>query len=102
MEKGVGDDAEEDMVSSATALSTREVAPPALSPREIEVLRAWLLADTQDEAARTLYLAPTTVTTHLSRIRAKYGAVGRHARSKSRILAFALQDGFIRLEDFTD
>ncbi|HHX85903.1 MAG TPA: LuxR family transcriptional regulator [Actinomycetales bacterium] len=73
---------------------------PALSPREVEVLRTWLLADTKEEAARSLYLAPTTVTTYITRVRSKYLAAGRPARSKSRLLAHALRDGWIRLEDF--
>jgi DNA-binding CsgD family transcriptional regulator len=73
---------------------------PALSSREVEVLRTWLLADTKEEAARALYLSPATVTTYITRLRAKYLAVGRPARCKSRLLAYALQDELIRLEDF--
>lgn len=73
---------------------------PTLSPRELEVLQTWLLADTKEEAARTLYLAPATVTTYITRIRSKYLAAGRPARCKSRLLALALQDGLIKLEDF--
>lgn len=89
-------------MSSTVAEPVTQRVKPALSPREIEVLRTWLVADTKEEAARTLYLAPATVTTHITRVRSKYLGVGRIARSKSRLLALALQDGFVRLEDFAD
>ena len=49
---------------------------------------------------RARILAPTTVTTYITRVRSKYLAAGRPARSKSRLLAHALRDGWIRLEDF--
>src|ERR1700752_4288768 len=45
---------------------------PELAPREREVLIAWLLTDNKDAVARTLHIAPTTVRTHLQRVRAKY------------------------------
>jgi hypothetical protein len=35
----------------------------------------------------------------LSRIRAKYSAVGRTAPTKAALLARALQDGFIDIDD---
>ncbi|OZC45568.1 LuxR family transcriptional regulator [Rhodococcoides fascians A21d2] len=72
---------------------------PRLSAREIEVLTAWLISDSKAEASRSLYLAMGTVNTHLSRIRAKYSAVGRSAPTKATLLARALQDGFIDIED---
>lgn len=76
------------------------VRRPVLSPREIEVLLTWMAADSKDEAAETLFIAASTVSTHLARIRAKYAAVGRHAPTKTHLLARALQDGITRLEDW--
>ncbi|KQU58114.1 LuxR family transcriptional regulator [Rhodococcus sp. Leaf278] len=71
---------------------------PRLSAREIEVLTAWLISDSKAEASRSLYLAMGTVNTHLTRIRAKYSAVGRSAPTKATLLARALQDGFIDID----
>ncbi len=75
------------------------VARPSLSAREIEVLRAWLVCDSKDVAARSLFISPATVNTHVARIRDKYDAVGRPAASKSTLLARALQDGLITVEE---
>ena len=72
---------------------------PDLSPREVEVMLAWLLTDSKAEVCSRLYLAPGTVNTHLSRIRAKYAAVGRAAPTKAMLLARALQDGLITLDE---
>jgi DNA-binding CsgD family transcriptional regulator len=60
---------------------------------------AWLRADTKDEVARTLSISPATVRTHLARIRAKYAAVGRPANSKAAMVARAIQDGLLRLDE---
>lgn len=49
--------------------------------------------------ARQLHIAPTTVRTHLQRIRAKYAALGRPATTKAALVARAIQDGLIDVED---
>ena len=72
---------------------------PSLSAREIEVLRAWLVCDTKDAAARTLFISGTTVNTHITRIRDKYEAAGRPAVTKAILLARALQDGYITVDE---
>lgn len=72
---------------------------PNLSPREREVLLCWLKHDTKQGVCRELYLADGTVNTHLARIRAKYDAVGRPAPTKAALVARALQDNLIALED---
>ncbi|MBY4130882.1 LuxR family transcriptional regulator [Rhodococcus fascians] len=72
---------------------------PRLSAREIEVLTAWLISDSKAEASRSLYLSMGTVNTHLTRIRAKYSAVGRSAPTKATLLARALQDGLIDIDE---
>ncbi|MFW0789502.1 LuxR C-terminal-related transcriptional regulator [Gordonia sp. CPCC 205333] len=72
---------------------------PALSPREIEVLRSWLVLDSKLAVAESLFIAMGTVNTHLTRIRAKYADVGRPAPTKASLVARAVQDGIIALDD---
>lgn len=72
---------------------------PNLSAREREVQRLWLLCDSKVEVGRQMYLAIGTVNTHLTRIRAKYAAVGRPAQTKAALVARALQDGILRLDE---
>lgn len=72
---------------------------PALSAREVEVLTAWLTSDSKREVTERLFLADSTVSTYIQRIRGKYEAVGRPARTKVRLLLRALEDGYIRLGD---
>jgi DNA-binding NarL/FixJ family response regulator len=74
------------------------VRRPTLGPRETEVLMAWLRADTKDEVACALSISSATVRTHLARIRAKYDAVGRPANSKAALVARAIQDGIVSLD----
>lgn len=71
---------------------------PNLSDREVEVLLAWLVAESKEEAARRLFISASTVSTHLARIRAKYTAVGRGAPTKTHLFARALQDGYTSLD----
>ncbi|MEV0767726.1 LuxR C-terminal-related transcriptional regulator [Nocardia salmonicida] len=70
-----------------------------LSTREIEVLLAWIRADAKARVARELFITPATINTHLHRIRAKYGAVGRLANTKAALVARALQDNLIGLDE---
>lgn len=72
---------------------------PDLSDREIEVLIAWLISDSKREVTERLFLADSTVSTYIQRVRAKYEAVGRPARTKVRLLLRAIEDGHLRLED---
>lgn len=72
---------------------------PRLSPREREVLLAWLRRDTKIQVCRDLIIHPGTLNTHLDRIRDKYAAVGRPARTKAALLARALQDRLLTLEE---
>ncbi len=72
---------------------------PQLAPREKEVLLAWFQTDSKDEVARRLSIAPTTVRTHLERVRAKYAAAGRSAPTKAALVARAIQDGIISADD---
>ncbi|MBY6350437.1 helix-turn-helix transcriptional regulator [Rhodococcoides corynebacterioides] len=76
-----------------------EKVRPALSAREVEVLLAWIVRDSKDDVARSLYISPATVGTHIARVRDKYEAVGRSAKSKAALVARALQDGYITLDE---
>lgn len=74
-------------------------ARPDLSDREVEVLIAWLASDSKREVTERLFLADSTVSTYIQRVRSKYEAVGRPARTKVRLLLRALEDGYVRLDD---
>lgn len=71
---------------------------PQLTDRETEVLKAWFQTENKNLVARRLHIEPTTVNTHLQRVRAKYAATGRPAPTKAALLARAVQDGLISIE----
>ena len=77
----------------------RRYADPELSAREREILLAWVRCDSKSMVADSLFIALGTVNTHLARIRIKYEAVGRPAHTKAALVARALQDRLIELED---
>ncbi len=86
---------------SAAGVTTprrRRITPP-LSPREIEVLLAWIASDSKTEVCQKLYISPGTVNTHLVRIRDKYERAGRPAPTKAALMARALQDGYLDLDE---
>nr|WP_156485801.1 LuxR C-terminal-related transcriptional regulator [Tsukamurella pseudospumae] len=85
--------------SIGTSAAPGVLVRPYLSRREVDVLVAWLKVTTKEEAAEVLYISPSTVSTHIARIRAKYVAVGRPARTKIALLVRALQDGHIALDE---
>jgi DNA-binding NarL/FixJ family response regulator len=80
-------------------LNDTTVGRPRLSRREREVLVAWCQTESKDEVAKRLFVQPSTVSTHLQRARAKYAAVGRPASTKAALIARAIQDGFLGLDD---
>jgi DNA-binding NarL/FixJ family response regulator len=80
-------------------LSDQAAGRPNLSQREKEVLVAWFQTESKELVGKRLYIAPTTVRTHLQRARAKYAAVGRPAPTKSALLARAIEDGILSLSD---
>ena len=71
----------------------------SLSDREKEVLIAWFQTESKEAVGKRLFIAPTTVRTHLQRARAKYAAVGRPAPTKSALLSRAIEDGILSLAD---
>jgi DNA-binding NarL/FixJ family response regulator len=80
-------------------LNDSTVGRPNLAPREKEVLIAWFRTESKDLVARQLQIAPTTVRTYLQRVRAKYAAIGRPATTKASLVARAIQDGFVNVDD---
>jgi DNA-binding CsgD family transcriptional regulator len=84
---------------AAAASAIAERPKPRLSDREIEVLRTWLDLDSKSEVAKALYISLGTVNTHLARIRVKYTDVGRPASTKAALVARAIQDGLVSLDD---
>lgn len=83
----------------ATERSSLPSRRPVLSDREVEVLTAWLVSDSKREVTKRLFLAESTVSTYIQRVRAKYQAAGRPARTKVRLLVHAVEDGYIKLDD---
>ena len=80
-------------------LNDSSVGRIKLTEREKQVLVAWFQTESKDLVAERLYIAPTTVRTHLQRARAKYAAAGRPASTKSALLARAIEDGILSLKD---
>ena len=80
-------------------LNDKTKGRPRLSKREREVLIAWCQTENKDVVAKRLFVEPTTVRTHLQRVRAKYAAVGRPAPSKAALIARAVQDGIINVDE---
>lgn len=75
------------------------VGRPRLSKRESEVLIAWFHTENKELVGKRLFIEPSTVCTHLQRVRAKYAAVGRPAPTKTALLARAIQDGILSVDD---
>ncbi|GAB3472518.1 response regulator [Actinophytocola sediminis] len=72
---------------------------PTLSSREIEVLVEWFQSESKEFVAHRLGISPSTVNSHLERIRIKYAQIGREASSKVALAARAIQDGLIGVDD---
>lgn len=72
---------------------------PALSARETEVLVEWFQSESKDYVARRLGISLSTVNSHLERIRIKYALIGREAPTKAALVARAIQDGLIGIDE---
>jgi len=81
--------------SSATVATAR----PLLTGRERDVLLAWLRCESKRSAALLCHLSPRTVEGYIDRIRQRYAEVGRPAPTKAGLVARALQDGLITLDE---
>ncbi len=63
------------------------------------MLLSWFQSESKAAVSEKLGLAPGTVSTYLSRIRVKYELVGRTANSKAALVARAVQDGLVTLDE---
>jgi len=72
---------------------------PALAPRETDVLLEWFRCESKDMVAQRLGLSARTVASYIDRVRIKYANTGRPAPTKAALVARAVQDGLIRLDE---
>jgi DNA-binding NarL/FixJ family response regulator len=72
---------------------------PRLSDREQEVLLAWFQCESKQLVAAHCGLSPRTVEGYIDRVRLRYARAGRPAPTKAALVARALQDGIIELDD---
>lgn len=77
----------------------RDPGRPELSDRERAVLLAWFESDSKQLVAHRLHLSVKTVETYIGRVRIKYASAGRPAGSKAALVARALQDGLLGLDE---
>ena len=80
-------------------LNDKRMGRPHLSEREKEVLVAWFQTENKELVGKRLFIEPSTVRSHLQRVRAKYAAVGRPAPTKAALVARAIQDGILSVDD---
>ncbi|GII96288.1 DNA-binding response regulator [Sinosporangium siamense] len=84
----------------AGAFGTNTAADrPRLSLREEEVLIEWFQSESKELVAAKLGITPRTVNSYLDRIRIKYANVGREAKTKANLVARAIQDGLVGVDD---
>ena len=74
---------------------------PRLTARQREIILAWLMLGTKERVAKELFVTPSTVKTHLQRIRKSYVDAGRPAGTKFELFIRAVQDGLIDIDDST-
>lgn len=72
---------------------------PTLSARETEVLVEWFQSESKPFVAQRLGISLSTVNSYLERIRIKYALIGREAPTKAALVARAIQDGLIGVDD---
>jgi len=85
--------------AEAAVLAAQQFGRPELTVQERRVLIEWLLTDNKESVSRKLHIAPSTVRTHLQRIRRRYSDIHRPAPSKAALFARAVQDGLIGVHD---
>lgn len=85
-------------VDLATMLSN-SVQTPELSPRELDALRLYASGLKLSAVANRMGISPHTAKEYIDRVRAKYTAVGRHARTRTELYAAATHDGLLEAND---
>lgn len=81
-------------VDLASILSAA-VETPDLSPRESDALRLYASGLSMTAVARKMGISPHTAKEYLDRVRSKYTAVGRTARTRTELYVAARTDGII-------
>lgn len=98
------------LIAAVLAAAGRRPGPPAsswstsvdrprLTARERDVLVAWLRCESKRTVATLCHLSPRTVEGYIDRVRQRYAEVGRPAPTKASLVARALQDGLIALDE---
>ena len=92
------------LVAAVLATAGTRPCPPAagrprLTARERDVLLAWIRCESKRTVAMLCHLSPRTVEGYIDRIRLRYAEVGRPAPTKASLVARALQDGLIALDE---
>ncbi|MFH8369652.1 response regulator [Streptomyces sp. NPDC018031] len=85
-------------LAGAFGSDTRQ-SRPVLSVREVEVLVEWFQSESKAMVAQSLGISERTVNTYLDRVRIKYANAGRPATTKAKLVARAVQDGLISLDE---
>lgn len=83
----------------AGGAAERRQCRPLLSVREVEVLVEWFQSESKAKVAKSLGISERTVNTYLDRVRIKYANAGRPASTKAKLVARAVQDGLISLDE---
>ena len=85
-------------LAGAMGVDSRRIRPE-LAPREIDVLLEWFRCESKDLVAQKLGISARTVSTYIDRVRIKYANTGRPASTKATLVARAIQDGLVSLDD---
>jgi DNA-binding NarL/FixJ family response regulator len=85
-------------LSGALGTDTR-AHRPSLTPRQVDVLLEWFHCESKEMVAQKLNLTVSTVNGYLDRVRVKYANVGREAPTKAALVARAIQDGIVRVDE---
>ena len=85
-------------LAGAMGVDTRRIRPQ-LAPREIDVLLEWFRCESKELVGQKLGISSRTVSTYIDRVRIKYANTGRPASTKAALVARAIQDGMVSLDD---
>lgn len=79
-----------------------DVERPALSPQELAALRLYASGLKLSAVSRRMGVSPHTVKEYLDRVRSKYDAAGRPARTRTELFWAAQRDGLIDPDALAD
>ncbi|MDF5756414.1 sigma factor-like helix-turn-helix DNA-binding protein [Spongiactinospora sp. TRM90649] len=75
---------------------------PRLSQQERTALLLWFQSMSKQSVARRMGISEATVRDYIHRARMKYASVGRPAPTKTDLLARAIQDGVVRIDEIEE